>query len=331
MSVHNRWLARGTLHTAPRLFFSTSDAELMQGCRRRSPLLRTLNESVRTLNESDSRSLALSGSLWQSEGMALSAVPSQEPVPKSNPDRPLLLRLYSCPHLVALVRLFGDRELDTADAERALKPLYEQFGKERVSAACEELLDDRRDGKVVVFRLKGDVRQLAVQILGPIPASLPVPESTPVSTEVPTAVPVKPIAATERRKPLTDEPPHPTTAPTLDPSAGPVESRDEEPCGIANFETFLVHFWLTGSEELCEFCMGLIEQAREDVPLCAEVTEQGWSVEAAAVHSIARDLRAFVEQEALENRTDHGHADLTRQMLDRVDWRELAESFLSGD
>jgi Fe-S-cluster containining protein len=68
--------------------------------------------------------------------MAPSAVPSQEPVPKSSPDRPLLLRLYSCPDLVALVRLFGDRELNTADAER----------EPRIAETGTPLMDDMRTG-----------------------------------------------------------------------------------------------------------------------------------------------------------------------------------------
>ena len=110
-----------------------------------------------------------------------------------------------------------------------------------------------------------------------------------------------------------------------------VEHADAWQEGIENFETFLIHFWLTGSEELCEYCMGLVEQVREDVPFSPEVTEQGWSVEAAVAHYVAKDLRAFVEQEALASRTDQRHADFTRQMLDRIDWRELAMNLLSEE
>lgn len=255
------------------------------------------------------------------------------------PDRPLALRLYACPHLVALVRLFGDRELSSKEAEPDLKPLYEQFGKERILNACEELLDDRRNGKTVVFRLKRDVRQLAVQILGPVPSTSGVSPAVAAAASVPQSS-ADPIAVPPPASPLTNTkeetavspPSPPNDHAVVDETTRDVPETPETPQqAISNFETFLIHFWLTGSEELCEYCMGLVEQVREDAPLCEEVTEQGWSVEAAVTHYVATDLRAFVEQEALASRTDQMHADHTRQMLDRVDWRELAESFLSDE
>lgn len=259
--------------------------------------------------------------------------PECVPVLSYKPDRPLALRLYSCPHLVALVRLFGDRELPSEDAKRELSLLYEQFGKERVLAACEELLDNRSAGKTVVFRLKSDVRQLAVQILGPVPSSVPASSSAP-ATRLAQQSPVTPhpIAEPSLPEPLTEsEAPKDAPQPLEHPTEHDVENADAPQQGIENFETFLIHFWLTGSEELCEYCMGLVEQVREDAPLFPEVTEQGWSVEEVAAHYVAKDLRAFVEQEALASRADQMHADLTRQMLDRVDWHELAESFLSDE
>lgn len=250
------------------------------------------------------------------------------------PDRPLALRLYACPHLVALVRLFGDRELSSKEAEPDLKPLYEQFGKERILNACEELLDDRSNSKTVVFRLKRDVRQLAVQILGPVPSSSGVSPAVAAAASAPQSS-ADPIAVPPPASPLTNTKEETAVSPPSPPNDRAVAdetTRDvpETPQqGIENFETFLIQFWLTGSEELCEYCMGLVEQVCEDVPLCEEVTQRGWSLEAATVHYVAKDLRAFVEQEALASRTDQMHADHTRQMLDRVDWRELAESFLS--
>ena len=253
------------------------------------------------------------------------------------PDRPLALRLYSCPNLVALVRLFGDRELTSKEAEPDLKPLYEQFGKERILNACEELLDDRSTGKTVVFRLKRDVRQWAVQILGPVPSSSGVSRAVAAAASVPQSS-ADPIAVPPPAPPRTkvetaaSPPSSPNDPPLADETIRDVpETPETPPQGIENFETFLIHFWLTGSEELCEYCMGLVEQIREDVPLCEEVTEQGWSVEAAVTHYVAKDLHAFVEQEALASQTDQRHADFTRQMLNRIDWRELAESFLSGE
>ena len=286
--------------------------------------------------QSDFRPLARAITLRQPEGMPTPEQHAHESARYEKPDRPLALRLYACPHLVALVRLFGDRELSADEVKHGMVPLDEQFGKERMLTAAEELLVSISYGRTLVFRLNAEVRKLAVQILGPVPAPSPVSGASTVPIVVPVAAATQPITPTVRRQPATDEPsadepPHKTTPPTPAPSAAPAESSEGEHRAIENFETFLIHFWLTGSEELCEYCMGLVEQVREDVPICDEVTEQGWSLEAATVHYVATDLRVFVEQEALASRTDQMHADLTRQMLDRIGWRELAESFLSGE
>jgi len=285
--------------------------------------------------------------------MATPEQPSRESARYEKPDRPLLLRLYSCPHLVALVRLFGYGELPSDEAKQGMQPLVEEFGRQRMEAAAAEVLDSRSSGQSVLFRLSDEVRQWAVQILGPqTEQERPSPGTSPsgpsvsiaakpdaphavrvapaptqtAATASPSAAP-PPVLKSTAQEPPPSRHPHPTG----EVAANAVETADAPQEGTENFETFLVHFWLTGSEELCEYCMGLVEQVREDVPLCPEVTEQGWSLEAATVHYVATDLRAFVEQEAMASRTDQMHADHTRQMLGRVDWRELAESFLSDE
>ena len=285
--------------------------------------------------------------------MATPEQPTRESARYEKPDRPLLLRLYSCPHLVALVRLFGYGELPSDEAKQRMQPLVEQFGRQRMEAAADEVLDSRSSGQSVLFRLSDEVRQWAVQILGPQPEQerpsagaspsgpstlksakpdappagrvAPAPTQT-AATASPSAAP-PPVLKSTAQEPPPSRHPHPAG----EVAANAVETAEAPQAGIENFETFLVHFWLTGSDELCEYCMGLVDQVREDVPFSPEVTEQGWSVEAAVAHYVAKDLRAFVEQEALAGRTDQRHADFTRQMLDRIDWRELAMNLLSEE
>ena len=249
------------------------------------------------------------------------------------PDRPLALRLYACPHLVEFVRLFGYAELPSDDAKRAMQPLVERFGRERMQAAADEVLDSRTSGNTTLFRLNDDVRRLAIQILGP--ATAEASRSSPSST-TPSSNPTKPAApqAAVVSPPSTEPKAAPSRSgsfPTDHTPTSDAGTDDNPQHGIENFETFLIHFWLTGSDELCEYCMGLIEHVREDVPHCSEVTEQGWSLEAAATHYVARALREFVEQEALTDRDAQAQAELTRQTLDRVGWRELAQSLLTGE
>jgi hypothetical protein len=53
------------------------------------------------------------------------------------------------------------------EARTKVKPLAEQFGKQPVADACEALVEIHVTEKVPVARLKGHVRRMAFQILGP--------------------------------------------------------------------------------------------------------------------------------------------------------------------
>lgn len=52
------------------------------------------------------------------------------------------------------------------NARQEIKPIAEEFGKERVASACEALVEISVQGKDSVARLKPHIRRMAFQILG---------------------------------------------------------------------------------------------------------------------------------------------------------------------
>ena len=79
----------------------------------------------------------------------------------------LLQKMYSLPHWIAVVRLFGYQAMHMDDARRKIKPLADEYGKEPVANACEVLVEIFTEGKEPFARLKSHVRRMAFQILGP--------------------------------------------------------------------------------------------------------------------------------------------------------------------
>jgi hypothetical protein len=91
--------------------------------------------------------------------------------------RPLYIRLYNEPHLVALVRLIGYAGMPVPQAKERLKALSEQYGEAKLKAAVREVvrIDTAQDPPTA--RLTEPVRKLAWQLLGPPPKSAEVPLS----------------------------------------------------------------------------------------------------------------------------------------------------------
>src|SRR5713101_956191 len=103
--------------------------------------------------------------------------PEQSPTPEISLTRvekeKLLQKMYTQPHWIALVRLFGYQTLTMDTAREQIKPIAEEFGKEPVADACEVLVEIM-PRKEPVARLKSHIKRMAFQILGP--------ESEPTST-----------------------------------------------------------------------------------------------------------------------------------------------------
>src|SRR5712692_1800125 len=79
----------------------------------------------------------------------------------------LLQQMYSLTHWIAIIRLFGYQAMPMDKARQEIKPIAEEFGKERVANACEALVEISVQGKDSVARLKSHIRLMAFQILGP--------------------------------------------------------------------------------------------------------------------------------------------------------------------
>ncbi|GEM_PF-2017798 len=116
--------------------------------------------------------------------------------------RPLYIRMYFSEMMTELVRLIDYRDVPVAEAQMALKPLMDRYGRQAIMDACEELLDVETAKPPAVARLKTDVRKLAFQMLGPPPEDRPTvvtasgmktdDQTTPKSTPKPSASTKKP-------------------------------------------------------------------------------------------------------------------------------------------
>lgn len=94
--------------------------------------------------------------------------PPNEPSPPTC-DRPLLLRLYASPIRTEIVRTIGYDTWDHFDGCDQLVPLMQRFGVEHTVTAAEELLASGVQQNGALLRLKDQVRQYAIGILGPPP------------------------------------------------------------------------------------------------------------------------------------------------------------------
>jgi hypothetical protein len=92
--------------------------------------------------------------------------PSQEPVLSRQEKERLLQKMYGLPHWIAVIRLFGYQTLTMDKARAEIKPIAEEFGKEKTADACETLVEII-PGKEPLARLEAHIRGMAFQILGP--------------------------------------------------------------------------------------------------------------------------------------------------------------------
>lgn len=126
----------------------------------------------------------------------------QNPEPMQAPEVPLtrqekeklLQQMYSLPHWIAIIRLFGYQAMQMDRARQEIKPIAEHYGKEPAATACEILVEISMQGKEAFARLKSHIRRMAFQILGPepVPGTIaPAPATTPAPSS-PEAVTQKP-------------------------------------------------------------------------------------------------------------------------------------------
>jgi hypothetical protein len=68
--------------------------------------------------------------------------------------------------MVALVRMFGHREVPIEEARGKVRELVERYGKETMLAASNEIVEQDGHGEVQIARLTERARTLAVQLIG---------------------------------------------------------------------------------------------------------------------------------------------------------------------
>ena len=108
--------------------------------------------------------------------------PSRTDYQPSGQSEPLWWRILYQEHMVALVRMFGHRELPIEEARGKVKGLVERYGKETIIAASDEIVEQDGQGEVQIARLTERARSLAVQLIGRVPeatGTVPTVTATP--------------------------------------------------------------------------------------------------------------------------------------------------------
>ena len=108
---------------------------------------------------------------------------AERPLSRQEKER-LLQKMYSLPHWIAVIRLFGYQTLTMEKARAEIKPIAEECGKEKAAEACEALVEIV-PGKEPLARLKFHIRRMAFQILGPETKPAPATTKAPVTTPTP--------------------------------------------------------------------------------------------------------------------------------------------------
>ena len=106
-----------------------------------------------------------------------------EPVLSRREKEQLLQKMYTLPYWIELIRFFAYKTVPMDEARQKVKPLAEEYGKDRIAEAAEVLVEIFMDDKKPFARLKSHIRRMAFQILGPeqpsIPATIKAPDQNP--------------------------------------------------------------------------------------------------------------------------------------------------------
>lgn len=144
-------------------------------------------------------------------------VPSALATPLSRAEKEKLLqKMYSLPHWLAIIRLFGYQDVPMEQAREEIKPVATEFGKEKVADACEVLVEIV-PGKEPIARLKSHIRRMAFQILGPEPS--PAATAPATSTSDSKTEPDQPRSPRKRKSKKSAVPPAPTAEDAVPASA----------------------------------------------------------------------------------------------------------------
>jgi hypothetical protein len=98
--------------------------------------------------------------------------------------------------------------------------------------------------------------------------------------------------------------------------------------GWSNYETWCVNLWFTGVEELYRLCGSLVTQVRCDVKNDSQLGIHAKKAKEAQIILLADRLKSLLNQANPLRGKASLFEDLLVSAINKVEWRELASSFL---
>ena len=259
---------------------------------------------------------------------------------------PLWSRIIYDDAMVALVRLLGHEGLPFGEMRLKAKPLVEKFGRERLQAVTDEIVDNVGDGDDAIVRLTEQARKLAIQLIGRPKVVNTVESSGSVCTAPPSSVLRQPEATSpivefpSARMPGEPVPSASTASSSADPmtSAERVVATSRSPAGEqteddaqdwTNYETSCVAAFLGQDREFTDECLHLAKTCCERAAHCESVSAGVQTESQVRTQLLAAQLQRLVcEHNPLAGEDVSPFAELLEAAITQVDWQQLAESFL---
>lgn len=101
---------------------------------------------------------------------------------------------------------------------------------------------------------------------------------------------------------------------------------DQSHNGYHNFETWVVHLWLTNDQGTYEYCRDLASECAEAAPTCWQVEENVWNETDAARFLLADKLKELIEERNPLSDQPTAFSDLLNAAIQEVDWHEIADA-----
>ena len=266
---------------------------------------------------------------------------------KRTKKKPLWCRIIYDDQMVALVRLLGHTGMPLKEMRDKAKPLVEKFGRERLQAAADEIVETVGDGDAAIVRLTEQAQKLAIQLIGRprTESSTATADSISAGSQSPVHIELKDIPPTTGTNSATTpcEPILPPSIATSSASptasaAAPIESsptlaREQTEDGSrewTNYVTSCVAAFLNDDRQFADECLHLAKQCCERTAHCESVTFGVQTETQGRTRLLADQLQRLVsEYNPLKEEDVSPFTDLLDAALSNVDWHDLADSFLN--
>lgn len=261
---------------------------------------------------------------------------------------PLWHRIIYDDAMVALVRLLGHEGILSSELPDKAKPLIDKFGRERLQAVADEIVEVIGNGDDEIAQLTEQARKLAIQLIGrpraesstAIADSLAAHSPSSARNE-PEGVPPSPETNSVTMPLGTKLPPSTMTLPAIQTAsaAASIESAttlagEQLEVGSrnwVNYETSCVAAFLNGDDQFADECLHLAKLCCERAAHSESVTSRAQRTEPQARTLLLADqLQRFVcEYNPLAKEEVSPFTELLDAALSNVDWHDLADSFLN--